>query len=236
MYYFAVKDGKEVIDVLGPSYAETLKAVHHYLTDVDDEFRLVAAVVYLAIGPQLLTYLLSGLSGSATPPKFVRQIGTIAIWSVIKFVAALSGILLAEPVARLSLGTQISVLDFLQGTAMIALAFILAAIQHQYLDREFEMSVMPGFRIHVRVPMLLPIHKFLTKHNRRPAMLSGAQKQPSEWEWPVKMPGLIVNLRGPIPLKMHDLLLKHYPQIATSLGADTASTPKPDSAKPGDAL
>jgi hypothetical protein len=119
LYFFAEEADQEVTDVLGPSLAGNLKVIYNYLTNVSDEFQLVAAVVYLAIGPQLLAYFLSGLSGSATPPMFVRQIGTIAIWSLIKFMAALGGILLAHPVAKLSLGKQALPSDFLQAIASL---------------------------------------------------------------------------------------------------------------------
>jgi hypothetical protein len=51
----------------------------------------VLAVVGLVVVPQLLSYVLSGLSGSASRPVFVSQITNVAVWSLVKFLAALSG-------------------------------------------------------------------------------------------------------------------------------------------------
>ena len=45
--------------------------------------------------PQWLTYFLSGLSGDATLPRYVSQATDVAMWSLIKTVASLSGIALA---------------------------------------------------------------------------------------------------------------------------------------------
>ena len=95
LYYYAERERTELTHLLGPSWVSTLEFVHHMLTDVEGEVQLVVAVLYLAVAPQLLTYLLSGISGSATPPVFVRQTASIAVWSVIKFLAGLGGILLA---------------------------------------------------------------------------------------------------------------------------------------------
>jgi len=166
LYYFAEREGTELARILGPSYTETLTLIHHALTDVRGELQLVAAVVYLAIAPQLLTYVLSGLSGSATPPLFVRQTVTIAVWSIIKFLAGLGGILLAQPLARLSLGMQIPASDFAQGAMALASAFLTAGAYYQFLERQFEIRIMPGFRVHVRAPILLDVHKFFTRHRQ----------------------------------------------------------------------
>src|SRR5437016_4716816 len=65
LHVAAEREGKEVTDILGPSWSTTLKVVYRSLTEFTDELLLVGAFVYLAIGPQLLTYFLAGLSGSA---------------------------------------------------------------------------------------------------------------------------------------------------------------------------
>ena len=65
------------------TYQENCKAVYEYLTNVQDELTLIAVVSALAIGPQLLTYILSALSGSASTPRFVSQIAKIAAWSFV---------------------------------------------------------------------------------------------------------------------------------------------------------
>ena len=198
LYYFAEKEGTEVTHVLGPSYTETLTLVHHTLTDVRGELLLVAAVVYLAIIPQLLTYLLSGLSGSATPPLFVQQTATIAVWSVIKFLAGLSGILLAHPLAKLSLGTQISASDFTQGLGALCFAFMTAAAYYQFFEHDFGLPFGPGLRIHVRAPILLEVHKYFTRHRRpaKPFVPEVATSAERKDELKLEHPWLTVRLRG----------------------------------------
>jgi len=219
LYLLAEKDGKEVSDALGPSSAETLKAMYGYLTRVGDELRLVGAFVYLAIAPQLLTYVLAGLSGSAAPPKFVRQIGTLAIWSVIKFMAGLSGILLSQILAKLSLGKQVSSYDFFHAMTFICVAFFLAVAYHRF-DRQFELALMPGCRVCIRVPLLFKIHKIFTQYTQEH---SDAPETP-EREWPINVLGLItLHLRGPIPLAIHDLLPKRKPQQAASSDAERSA-------------
>lgn len=68
--------------IFGKENQELARAVVEYLDDADAELKLVVAVVGLAIVPQWLTYVLSGLSGSASEPRFVKQITNLAIWSL----------------------------------------------------------------------------------------------------------------------------------------------------------
>jgi hypothetical protein len=178
LYLFAEKDGKAVTDVLGPSLAPTLNAAYGYLTKVDDELWLVGAIVYLGIFPQLLTYLLGGLSGSATAPKFVRQISMVAVWSLIKFMAGLAGILLSDPFAKLCLGGQSLPKDVLQGIIFITAAFFLARLHRQYFDREFVLPITLGLHIQIRAPILARIHKYLTRHARRTTQVPGVTQTP----------------------------------------------------------
>ena len=63
----------------------------HLLTDLNGELILVSVFIAITIGPQVLTYVLSGLSGTAKSPRFVLQFERIAVWSLIKFLAALGG-------------------------------------------------------------------------------------------------------------------------------------------------
>lgn len=113
LYFWANQDKKERTEVFGPSYADLFKSIYYYFTNLNNELLLVAAFVYIGIGPQFLTYFLSGLSGSASPPKFVRQISMIATWSLVKFMAALSGILLAHPILNLLISKGVSLSEFL---------------------------------------------------------------------------------------------------------------------------
>jgi hypothetical protein len=169
LYVVAEKKGQRITEVLGPSFVETLQAIHDTLTNVQDELLLVGTIVYLGIAPQLLTYVLSGLSGSATAPIYVRQIGLVAVWSVIKFLAGLGGILLAQPATKLAMGASVPPGDFLQGMVAVGFAFAIAVIQHAYFDRGFEIPIGFGLRVGFHVPWLIKIHEWLTRH--RPAAL-----------------------------------------------------------------
>jgi hypothetical protein len=80
---------------LNLSAGEIVADVYSYLDDADTEAKIVFGTFVLLIVPQLLTYFLSGLSGSASPPVFVSQITNIAVWSLVKFLAAFSGIVTA---------------------------------------------------------------------------------------------------------------------------------------------
>jgi hypothetical protein len=71
-----------------------INEAYQYLTDFEGELEIVSAVLVLALLPQYLTYLLGGLSGSASKPLFVSQITRVAIWSVIKFLAGCAGLFL----------------------------------------------------------------------------------------------------------------------------------------------
>jgi len=119
-----------------------------------DEFVLVATVVYLTIGPQFLAYLLSGLSGSAATPIFVRQISTIAVWSIIKFLAGLSGILLAHPFARLLLRKQVFSSDFYQGMIIISAVFVSAVMYHIYSESQLRKLNLSSFQVFVSLSAL----------------------------------------------------------------------------------
>ncbi|MGY4257685.1 hypothetical protein ACVI1L_004753 [Bradyrhizobium sp. USDA 4516] len=169
LYVVAEKKGQRVTEVLGPSFVETLQAIHGMLTNVQDELLLVGTIVYLGVAPQLLTYVLSGLSGSATAPIYVRQIGLVAVWSVIKFLAGLGGILLAQPAAKLAMGASVPPGDFSQGTLAVLFAFAIAITQHAYFDRGFEIPIGLGLRVGFQAPWLVKIHAWLTRH--RPAAL-----------------------------------------------------------------
>ena len=59
LYYFSVKHDTDVTAVLGPSKVAILQTIYDYLTDVKSELILVAAIVVIGIGPQLLAYFLA---------------------------------------------------------------------------------------------------------------------------------------------------------------------------------
>ncbi|WP_369723316.1 hypothetical protein AB8Z38_04595 [Bradyrhizobium sp. LLZ17] len=100
----ALASGQEIEDFLGP-----LKFAYSVLTNTEDEIYFVLGILYLGIGPQILTYVLSGFFGSAALPMFVRQIQTIAILSLVKFMAGLSGIMSGKVLASVYFGRPTAV-------------------------------------------------------------------------------------------------------------------------------
>lgn len=148
--------------------------VYDWLTDASGELLFAGAVIYLGIGPQLLTYLLSGLFGAASPPKFVHRIRTVAILSLVKFLMGVSGIALAEAFAELwfkkavyekagykALYYEAVSKDFIGVLIGLAMAFALAAFH-------FEPRWLVNFRPR-RSPMgvswLRNIHRFFTRRS-----------------------------------------------------------------------
>src|SRR5882757_413961 len=68
---FLLLDAAVVKDVFGNSGAAIFEALRGYLMDFNAEVKMVLSIFALLVFPQLLTYFLSGISGSASPPVFV---------------------------------------------------------------------------------------------------------------------------------------------------------------------
>lgn len=98
LYAYARASSAALEDAFGSEGGRLFKKAYEYLTDLNGEVQMVLIFFGLAVVPQCLTYVLSGLSGSASPPKFVLQVTDVAIWSLVKFLAALSGIVLAASI------------------------------------------------------------------------------------------------------------------------------------------
>lgn len=116
-----------------------------YLSDLNAELSLVASIIIIAIAPQLLTYVLSGLSGCASTPRFVWQFGRIAIWSLVKFLAAFGGLQTAQMLGKSrfdlfrhlpSIAAMIEYYAILFRDVLIsmALAFTIAVLQIYFLE------------------------------------------------------------------------------------------------------
>lgn len=95
---------------------------YNSLTDWSAEFLLILIFLGLVALPQWLAYFLSGLSGSATRPKFVWQAHDVAIWSLIKTVASLSGIALAG-----FFWTKFDLPTLFHATGFLSASFVLLA-------------------------------------------------------------------------------------------------------------
>jgi hypothetical protein len=147
------------------------KDIYDFLTNAKSEFLLVGTLTALAILPQMLAYLLSGLSGTATVPKFVRQVHNVAVWSLIKFEAGFGGVITGEFFATLLKASIFqhqwpTFIQFYIGFLTTTLAFVMAAL-HVSLMEEF-----PGWRErHSKLlEPLLALHRFLTRYenSRKP--------------------------------------------------------------------
>jgi hypothetical protein len=171
LYGIAEIRNQEVTDALGPSASSILKMLFDYVTDLRSELEFVGVFVYLTIGPQFLSYLLSGASGSATAPRYVRQITSMAFWSLIKFMAALSGLLLASTLVKAAMGKPVSAADFLQCIGFLAGSFFLA-VYHAHLMRpgllegDIDLHMMGGMVVTIPAGTLQFIHRIFTRHHR----------------------------------------------------------------------
>jgi hypothetical protein len=161
----------EIKSSFGESEAAFFQTVFNYLTDFKGEVKMVLAVVGLVVVPQLLTYLLSGLSGSASPPVFVSQITKVAIWSLVKFLAAFSGLLAAIAVWGWfqpwpSLGTGIGgemdtvTTELMEIFFPLLAAFFLAwshDASRRVLGFLYQQTAFSRFRL---------VHEFFTRHSQ----------------------------------------------------------------------
>jgi hypothetical protein len=142
-----------------------------YLTDTRAELGLVAVILIVTIAPQLLNYILAGLSGCAATPRLVWQFEKIATWSLIKFLAAFGGILVADAlgVYTINIEDRGSILfaldgyvdDLLWGAGLVGLAFFVAVIQVYTLETADAL----GHALH-NEPRSWPskVHRFFTRN------------------------------------------------------------------------
>jgi len=163
----AEKHQMHLVQVCG-SYEETCKFLYGYLTNLDDELTVLGIVTALAIGPQLMTYVLSGISGAANAPKFVWQIEQAVVWSFIKFAAGLGGIRMASPFAKLAMSNTVELPEFSKASTFIIMAFSYATAQHvvHLLWQMFSRQIEGTEKANWLTRQLLRLHKFATRNVR----------------------------------------------------------------------
>jgi hypothetical protein len=149
------------------SYKEACTTIYDMLTNFEDEILLVIILIGATIIPQVFAYILSALSGAATAPQYLWTIQQAAAWSFIKFSAGLSGILIAQPIARFVVGkATLSAIDFVPGVYFIGTAFFFA-FMHLWVGDLWEGYYRRNFigearkKPHIR--MLLRAHKWSTR-------------------------------------------------------------------------
>ena len=107
--------------------------LHEMLTNARDELLLVAAIVVVAIVPQLLTYVLAGFAGCTKSPPLIWYFERLAAWILIKFLAALGGIVLEETISPTTRSFS-SVQAINLSLFSLSLSFFLAFVQTSIID------------------------------------------------------------------------------------------------------
>jgi hypothetical protein len=157
--FVATKRQIKVPSVCG-EYAGSCSTLIGWFVSVHDELILAGSLLAIGIVPQVMAYFLSGLTGSASPPKFVWHIEQVAVWSLIKFLARFGGITMGIATGEFAAGKPLE-LDVLLGRAVsVCAAFYLAAIETWLgaglptLWRSHEKSLW----------MLAAVHRFFTRN------------------------------------------------------------------------
>ena len=162
----AIKNNTRLAAVCAP-YEATCAGIVDYLTNARDEMILIGAIVGVFVGPQLLTYVLAGMSGAAIAPKFVWHIEQFVVWSLIKFIAALAGIRSATPFARLVTHQPVEIGDFLPGLIFIAAAFGWAGVHFDlHTQREAFSRQLTGKKPGWHIRQAVRIHNYFTRNAR----------------------------------------------------------------------
>ncbi|UZE47003.1 hypothetical protein ONR75_18540 [Rhodopseudomonas sp. P2A-2r] len=147
------------IPAICQSYAKYCESGVDFFTNLPGEVTIVTAGVAITVLPQVITYILAGLSGSATAPVWIGEIEAVAFWSIAKFIAGLGGIVLSQPVASLLVGAEWSGYQYFGGFACLAAAFTMAAI------RVWMTEVLPTVvKSSKLLPLFRKVHRKFTKY------------------------------------------------------------------------
>lgn len=76
------------------AYGAKFFMVFNFMTNIEEDLKILTSILAIIILPQWLSYLLCGTVGCAIKPKFVSWSFKIYIWSVIKSFVTLSGIMI----------------------------------------------------------------------------------------------------------------------------------------------
>jgi hypothetical protein len=110
--------------------------------DFRDEAGLIVSIYIAVLLPQFMSYLVSGIFGCANRLILVEWITAAMTWLVIKFLAVLSGILMAQAIAALYAKPLIMPamlpLKLLESLMMISLSFIIAGIFYFTYEYRFK--------------------------------------------------------------------------------------------------
>jgi hypothetical protein len=143
-----------------------------FLTDYGAELGLVASILIVTIAPQLLNYILAGLSGCAATPRLVWEFEKIATWCLIKFLAAVGGISVADALGSYRITSSVRqywlrrssesyVDDLLWGLSAVGLAFIVTVVQVYILQAA---EALGKARQQKPKSCLYTVHRFFTRN------------------------------------------------------------------------
>ncbi|WP_426437055.1 hypothetical protein [Bradyrhizobium genosp. P] len=117
--------------------------------DFRDESYLIASIYAAVVLPQFMSYLVSGIFGCANRLVLVEWITAAMTWLVIKFLAVLSGILMAQAIAALYAAPLLQPADLprkmLQSIMMISLSFVIAGAFYFTYEYRFK-RMLVGMR------------------------------------------------------------------------------------------
>jgi hypothetical protein len=139
------------------TYEASCQAVYGSLTKIEDELYLLATVAGLVLGPQILTYLLSGIFGAAQSPRFVEQTRKFVLWSYVKFNACLSGIQLASGLSKVITKADVFLGDLVIASLWLGLSFAYVFVES---SERAPRSTFEKWAYR----QLLRAHKFFTRH------------------------------------------------------------------------
>jgi hypothetical protein len=146
--------------------------------DFPEEGYLIASVYGAVLLPQIMSYLVSGIFGCANRLILVEWITAAMTWLLIKFLAVLSGILMAQAIAALYASPTLHLADLprklLQSAMMISLSFIIAGIFYSTYEYRFKRML-----VKVRRP-LKPITTYMGSYTAS-AEARDAKKRRYEW-------------------------------------------------------
>lgn len=135
-----------------------------------DEGYLIASIYIVVLLPQFLSYITSGLFGCANRLMLVEWITAALTWLVIKFLAVLSGILMAQAIASLYAKPYLSPgalpIKLLESIMMICLSFIIAGVFYFTYEQRFKRLL-----VQIRRPL-----KPYAQHMRRYAASTEARE------------------------------------------------------------
>lgn len=110
--------------------------------DFRDERYLIASIYIAVLLTQFMSYLVSGIFGCANRLILVEWITAAVTWLAIKFLAVLSGILMAQAIAALYAVPILHPADLplklLQSIMMISLSFVIAGIFYFTYEYRFK--------------------------------------------------------------------------------------------------